>query len=708
MCTYLKTVKINGPLKKILEDAFGGCKRLISINIPNTVTLIDDLAFSGCRKLEQLVIPDSVIKIGEYAFDECDSLERIYIKNPKLLKDTGINDNVEIITDFDEKDIQTVIQRSAREHIFLYPIKATVGQAIKDLKKIVHDNPNGFVSFSDPFHNGSDNYITDVLEWNGLVVLTSSSDEDDAACAEDLLDKLSDIDGDTKLLLGGGWGWELRNLDPEEDGTLFLSDEDDIYLHYEEHDIRLFSAEDLSHLFSDFAEKYPDRKVFCKTKDGSYYPVINVYDDDGVGYVIVKKSDETVSASDFKDALDDFEWNEGNVVVSFSPTKSYAAIFAKHDPVFFEDKVDGEDVIAFRLGETLCDTRIEDPYDDDANFFSDGDTVVTVDDLCDEKEDAEKETMESNDTVEEESEVVAQADDNEQGDIILKLVSYSGSIIKMMTVLSNIDGIDEEAAFNILQKLPSVVREGITAKTAMKIGAILEEAGAVVDLKRASDSVAEAEVPKSAPVEPESEPEPQPEPEQPKRPPMEYVDLGLSVKWAKWNLGASAPEEIGDYFAWGECEKKDFYYWDNYKFRGKDGLLKYNYKESYGSTVDKIKELELSDDAAHQILGEDWRMPTIKEFEELKENCTLSYTSINGVKGLKYRSKKKGYTDRWIFLPYTGFKSIKKWYFEDKCFYWTSTLYTRRPDSSIIGIMVPVYEDKMDRYEGLCIRPVTK
>ena len=97
-----------------------------------------------------------------------------------------------------------------------------------------------------------------------------------------------------------------------------------------------------------------------------------------------------------------------------------------------------------------------------------------------------------------------------------------------------------------------------------------------------------------------------------------------------------------------------------------------------------------------------------KTFEELKENCTLSYTSINGVKGLKYRSKKKGYTDRWIFLPYTGFKSIKEWYFEDKCFYWTSTLYTRRPNSSMIGIMVPVYEDKMDRYEGLCIRPVTK
>ncbi len=731
MCRHLKTVKISGPLKKICKEAFCGCRRLVSINIPDTVTRIGTEAFSGCMSLPELVIPDSVRNIGEDAFDGCDSLERIYIKNPDLLEDTGISDNVEIITDFNEKDIQTDIQRSPREHIFQYAIQAKVGQAIKDLKKIVDDHPNGIVSFSDPFHNGGDDYIKDVLEWNGLVVLTSSSDKDDAASAEYLLDMLSDIDGDTKLVLGCGWGWELRNLAPEEDGTLFLSDEDDIYLHYDEHDIRLFSAEDLSHLFSDFAEKYPDRKVVCKTKDGSYYPVVKAFDDDGVGYVIVKKSDKAISASEFKEALDDFEWSEGEVVVSFSPTKSYAAIFAKHDPVFFEDKVDGEDVIAFRLGETLCDMRIEDPYDDDGDFFSDDDTVVTVDDLCDEEEAAQKEEMESNDTVEDESapeteptpaleskpEVAAQADETEQGDIILKLVSYSGSVIKMMTVLSSIEGIDEEAAFNILQKMPSVVREGISAKAAMKIGAILEDAGATVELAKssakASDPVVKTKSPKPEPEKPKPSPKPKPaskqKPVEPKRPLMEYVDLGLSVKWAKWNLGATAPEESGDYFAWGETSPKSEYEYDNYRFceDGK-GYVKYNTKDSYGS-VDNLKQLDLCDDAAHHILGGGWRMPTAKEVKELYDNCSFSRTTINGVKGYKVKSKKKGHTDKWIFFPDAGYKYGNELrVLNQYSFHWTSSLYTRRPDCGLTFFMDLVHEDKFERYIGLPIRPVCK
>ena len=711
MCRHLKTVKISGPLKKICADAFSGCRRLVSINIPDTVTRIGTDAFSDCKNLTQLVIPDSVRNIGDDAFDGCDSLERIYIKNPDLLEDTGISENVEIITDFNEKDIQTVIQRSPREHIILYAIKVTVGQAIKDLKKIVDDSPNAIVNFSDPFHNGTDYYIKDVLEWNGLAVLTSSYDKDDAASSENLLDMLSDIDGDTELVLRCGWGWGLRNLEPEEDGTIFQRDDDYIYLHYEEHDIRLFSAEDLSHLFSDFAQKYPDRKVVCKTKDGSYYPVVGAYDDDGEGYIVVKKSDETISASEFKDALDNFYWSEAEVVVSFSPTQSYAAIFAKHAPVFFEDKVDGEDVIAFRLGETLCDTRIEDPSDDDGDFFSDDDTVVTKDDLCDEEDVAAEEEANTDDTIEEESapEAVAKEEATDKGDMILKLVSYEGSIIKMMTVLSSIEGIDEEAAFNILQKLPAVVKGGISAKAAMKIGAILEDAGATVELARASDPGAETAPPKSEPEKQKPSPSPKPKPAEPKRPPMEYVDLGLSVKWAKWNLGATAPEESGYFFAWGETSPKSEYESDNYRFSEKGkGLVKYNSKDNYGSVVDNLKQLELCDDAAHVILGGDWRMPTAKEIKELNDNCSFSRATINGVKGSKVKSKKKGYTDRWIFFPDTGFKSGEEVLGCKEGFYWTSSLYTRRPDCGLMIFCNNWDDDRSDRYHGLAIRPVSK
>ena len=307
------------------------------------------------------------------------------------------------------------------------------------------------------------------------------------------------------------------------------------------------------------------------------------------------------------------------------------------------------------------------------------------------------------------SEIKEKEEATDKGDLILKLVSYEGSIIKMMTVLSSIEGIDEEAAFNILQKLPAVVKGGISAKAAMKIGAILEDAGATVELARASDPGAETAPPKSEPEKQKPSPSPKPKPAEPKRPPMEYVDLGLSVKWAKWNLGATAPEESGDFFAWGETSPKSEYESDNYRFSEKGkGLVKYNSKDNYGSVVDNLKQLELCDDAAHVILGGDWRMPTAKEIKELKDNCSFSRTTINGVKGSKLKSKKKGYTDRWIFFPDTGFKSGEEVLGCKEGFYWTSSLYTRRPDCGLMIFCNNWDDDRSDRYHGLAIRPVSK
>ena len=114
------------------------------------------------------------------------------------------------------------------------------------------------------------------------------------------------------------------------------------------------------------------------------------------------------------------------------------------------------------------------------------------------------------------------------------------------------------------------------------------------------------------------------------------VDLGLSVKWASCNLGASKPEEFGDYFAWGEVSPKstDKYNFKYYRFSGEGKLwtggrdmctlTKYNTKSEYG-VVDNKTQLDLEDDAAHVILGGKWRMPTKDEWEELYNNCTLSF-----------------------------------------------------------------------------------
>ncbi|MBQ5370375.1 MAG: T9SS C-terminal target domain-containing protein, partial [Bacteroidaceae bacterium] len=116
----------------------------------------------------------------------------------------------------------------------------------------------------------------------------------------------------------------------------------------------------------------------------------------------------------------------------------------------------------------------------------------------------------------------------------------------------------------------------------------------------------------------------------------EYVDLGLSVKWATCNVGADSPEDYGDYFAWGETSPKSTYDWSTYKWcKGAyDNLTKYNTNSGFG-TVDNKNQLDLSDDAARANWGGSWRMPTDEEFIELGEKCSWKRTTQNGVKGYK-------------------------------------------------------------------------
>ena len=135
----------------------------------------------------------------------------------------------------------------------------------------------------------------------------------------------------------------------------------------------------------------------------------------------------------------------------------------------------------------------------------------------------------------------------------------------------------------------------------------------------------------------------------------EYVDLGLSVKWATCNVGANKPEDYGDYFAWGETQPKTTYDWSTYKWCNGDDhdLTKYCTKKrcGYNRFVDDKITLLLSDDAAHANWGGSWRMPTRAEQDELREKCTWTWTTQNGVNGSKVTSKSNGNS---IFLPAAG------------------------------------------------------
>ena len=199
------------------------------------------------------------------------------------------------------------------------------------------------------------------------------------------------------------------------------------------------------------------------------------------------------------------------------------------------------------------------------------------------------------------------------------------------------------------------------------------------------------------------------------------VDLGLSVKWAACNVGASKPTEYGGYYQWaGTTDVSDTgidLYWDNCPYHtgsnSSSGWTKYNTKSSYG-TVDNKTVLESMDDAASVALGGKWRMPTDAEWDELMntDNCSWTWTAINGVYGYKVQSKKAGYTDNWIFLPAAGYRTFNKLsYVGTYGYYWSSSLKTDMPYEAL-GLFFSSKGFDLSvtgsRYEGKSVRPVSE
>ena len=183
------------------------------------------------------------------------------------------------------------------------------------------------------------------------------------------------------------------------------------------------------------------------------------------------------------------------------------------------------------------------------------------------------------------------------------------------------------------------------------------------------------------------------------------VDLGLSVKWACCNVGATKPEEYGGYYAWGETEEKSDYDWDTYKWYNGEDVTKYCVHKSCG-TVDNKRVLDPADDVAHVKWGGSWRMPTVGEINELRGECNWQWTSLNGVSGYRVT----GPNGNSIFLPAAGSRygtelSSRGAY----GYYWSSSLY----DSSCnfaCGLFFDGYYDwdYSDRYYGHSVRPVSK
>ncbi len=170
----------------------------------------------------------------------------------------------------------------------------------------------------------------------------------------------------------------------------------------------------------------------------------------------------------------------------------------------------------------------------------------------------------------------------------------------------------------------------------------------------------------------------------------EWVDLGLSVKWATCNVGANSPSDYGNHYAWGETTTKSKYTFGNSK--------------TYGKSIGAISG-DPSYDAARANWGGKWRLPTKSEFEELKNKCQWQWTSLNGHNGYRVT----GPNGNSIFLPTAGLRAGDSLIFAGGCGnYWSSS-----PDEGNADYAYHLYfssniyiESWDDRRDGFSIRPV--
>ncbi len=188
----------------------------------------------------------------------------------------------------------------------------------------------------------------------------------------------------------------------------------------------------------------------------------------------------------------------------------------------------------------------------------------------------------------------------------------------------------------------------------------------------------------------------------------EYVDLGLSVKWATCNIGANAPKEYGRYFAWGETSFKKSYSWKNYSLcTDKKGSSFKKYNQNQQGSKDGITRLDYSDDVARKTWGGSWRIPTSKEQDELLQKCVWTWVSKGSTKGYLVKSKINGNS---IFLPAAGYKKNRKRKGSGRNgYYWSASLNaTRSYAADYLGFIDKAKSVNMfGRYVGFPIRPVS-
>ena len=215
--------------------------------------------------------------------------------------------------------------------------------------------------------------------------------------------------------------------------------------------------------------------------------------------------------------------------------------------------------------------------------------------------------------------------------------------------------------------------------------------------------------------QPQPSPTPQPAPQQSLTGTAnghEWVDLGLpsGTLWATCNIGASRPEDYGNYYAWGETSTKGTYDWSTYRHANgaSNRLTKYCNSSDFGNNgfTDNLTTLQSGDDPAAYNWGGGWYTPSKTQWDELLANTTNQWTTRNGKSGRLFTSKKNGQT---IFLPATGYRWVSGLrYAGSRGGYWSRSLYSGRPSHAWHLYFDSGYCDMGgdSRDNGFTVRPV--
>ena len=194
--------------------------------------------------------------------------------------------------------------------------------------------------------------------------------------------------------------------------------------------------------------------------------------------------------------------------------------------------------------------------------------------------------------------------------------------------------------------------------------------------------------------------------------PQDAVDMGTSVKWARWNIGVTKPEgELGHYYSWGMTEPLESYDYTSYA----EKVPQYDGSQSVDSIM-KMKNIYRDDDVATALWGNTWRMPTMGEILELVSNCNIKWKNIGGLDGYLLTSKTKNDS---IFFAAGGRKTSIDTYNKgtegrywttsiwndnnaDKVQHWATSFYFYNDGSTVIEPRL----FGLERYAGMLIRPV--